>query len=172
MSLLSCCIFTRRPKTEIISIAKLLHYCILYILISHMYTRVPFGLCATWNPVGDASLWKWTRSFKVTQQKSQLTNLRWRKLWQKQQDMSSCWLFYRYYLLWTLYILDIIFIHQSCWVRSYYYIPWLLYSYSCESQVKDEPSRGHIFHPRPCVRRDNSSEVVERVWGGTPSMTK
>ena len=36
----------------------------------------------------------------------------------------------------------------------------LLYPSSCESQVKAQPSSGHIFHARSCVRRDNPSDVI------------
>ena len=39
----------------------------------------------------------------------------------------------------------------------------LLYPSSCESQVKAQPSSGHIFHARSCVRRDYPSEVMEIV---------
>ena len=40
----------------------------------------------------------------------------------------------------------------------------LLYSFnSCGSQVKAQPSSGHIFHARSCVRRDYPSEVMDIV---------
>ena len=37
------------------------------------------------------------------------------------------------------------------------------YSYSCGSQVKAQPSSGHIFQPRSCVRSDYPSEAMEIV---------
>ena len=74
----------------------------------------------------------------------------------KQQDRSSCWLLF----LFTLNIIPYSYSNPA----EYYYILWtLLYSYTCGSQVKAQPSSGHKFHARSCVRRDYPSEVMEIV---------
>ena len=44
-----------------------------------------------------------------------------------------------------------------------YYEHYYYYSYSCESPVKAQPSSGHVFHARSCVRRDYPSEVMKTV---------
>ena len=60
-----------------------------------------------------------------------------------------------YYLVWTLYHIPA---EYYIYYEHYYY-----YSYSCESPVKAQPSSGHVFHARSCVRRDYPSEVMKTV---------
>ena len=57
-------------------------------------------------------------------------------------------------------------------LADYYQVPGIIYvekyctfySYGCGSQTKANASSGHIFHARPCVRRDHPSEVMEMVY--------
>ena len=65
--------------------------------------------------------------------------LRWRKHGKKKAGQELT-----YWLLWfTLNIIS--------------------YSHSCGSQVKAQPSSGHIFHASSCVRRDYPSEVMMEI---------
>ena len=64
---------------------------------------------------------------------------------------------------------NITLVQQFCWALQYNLLRTLLYSYSCGSQVKAQPSSGHIFHARTCVRRGHPSEAMEIVSYWTKS---
>ena len=67
------------------------------------------------------------------------------------------------FLLTTIiYFEHIMLVQQSCWVLILLWTLLLSWS-SCGSQVKAQPSCGHIFHTRSCVRRDYPSEAMEIV---------
>ena len=121
---------------------------------TYIYARLPFGVCATWNPGGDASWWKGTRRLYSSSHTIFVSEEN--KLSKTQQDRSSCWLV-------LLLTLNIIYTRTAIPLSTIIYLWTLLYSYSCGSQVKAQPSSGHIFHARSCVRRNYPSEVMEIV---------
>ena len=52
---------------------------------------------------------------------------------------------------------------EYCSIIFFEHFFFFLYSYTCGSQVKAQPSSGHIFPARSCVRIDCPSEAIEVV---------